>query len=84
MIKHVSSKLDSANDGRYRVLLTVEAYNAETARLLFPRLKDGSTVVDDTHAETFVYVVNPEEFRVCLSWKNNKIDELWNFTPAVE
>ena len=84
LIKHVSSKLDSANDGRYRVLLTVEAYNEEAARLLFPRLKDGSTVVDDTHAETFVYVLNPEEFRVCLSWKNSKIDKLWNFTPAVE
>jgi hypothetical protein len=83
-IKHVSSNQDPANDFRYRVLLTVEAYNAETARLFFPRLKDGSLVVNDTQAETFVYVLNPEEFRVCLSWKNNKIDSLWHFTPAVE
>jgi hypothetical protein len=83
-IKDVSSNQDPANDFRYRVLLTVEAYNAETARLFFPRLKDGSLVVNDTQAETFVYVLNPEEFRVCLSWKNNKIDSLWHFTPAVE
>jgi hypothetical protein len=83
-IKHVSSNQDPANDFRYRVLLTVEAYNAETARLFFPRLKDGSLVVNDTQAETFVYVLNPEEFRVCLSWKNNNIDSLWHFTPAVE
>ena len=84
LIKHVSSNLDPANDFRYRVLLTVEAYNAESARLFFPRLKDGSLVVNGTQAETFVYVKNPEEFRVCLSWKNDKIDALWNFTPAVE
>jgi hypothetical protein len=57
---------------------------AEAARLFFPRLKDGSTVINDTEAETFIYVLNPEEFNVCLSWKNDKIDSLWNFTPAVE
>jgi hypothetical protein len=84
LIKQISSNQDPANDYRYRVLLTVEAYNVETARLLFPRLKDGSTIIDDTQAETFVYVLDPEEFRVCLSWKNDKIDSLWNFTPAVE
>jgi hypothetical protein len=84
LIKHVSSSPDPANEYRYRVLLTVEAYNAETARLFFPRLKDGSKVINDTEAETFVYVLNPEEFNVCLSWKNDKIDSLWNFTPAVE
>jgi hypothetical protein len=84
LIKHVSTSQDPSNDYRYRVLLTVEAYNAETARLVFPRLKDGSTVINDTEAETFMYVLNPEEFNVCLSWKNDKIDMLWNFTPAVE
>ena len=84
LIKHVSSNQDPANEYRYRVLLTVEAYNVETARLVFPRLKDGSTVINDTEAETFIYVLDPEEFRVCLSWKNDKIDSLWNFTPAVE
>jgi hypothetical protein len=83
-IKHVSSHKDCDNDFRYRVLLIVEAYNVETARLFFPRLKDGSLVVDDIHAETFVYVKNPEEFRICLSWKKDKIESLWNFTPAVE
>ena len=84
MIKHVSSDPDPANDYRYRVLLTVEAYNVETARLLFSRLKHGSTQITDTQAETFVYVLNPDEFRVCLAWKEAKIDSLWNFTPAVE
>ena len=52
LIKNFSSSPDPANDYRYRVLLTVEEYNVETARLLFPRLKDGSIVIDDTHAET--------------------------------
>jgi hypothetical protein len=84
VIKHVSKYQDPDNDFRYCVELLVEAYNAEAARLLFPRLKNGSTKIDDTHAETFVYVKNPEEFRVCLSWKNTKIDALWNVPPAVE
>lgn len=84
LIKHVSSESDPANDHRYRVELTVEAYDNESARLLFPRLKDGSSVVGDLQAKTFVYVKNPEEFRVCLSWKNDKIESLWNFTSAVE
>jgi hypothetical protein len=84
LIKHVSSESDPANDDRYRVELIVEAYDNESARMFFPRLKDGSSVVGDLQAETFVYVKNPEEFRVCLSWKNDKIESLWNFTPAVE
>jgi hypothetical protein len=84
LIKHVSSDPDPANDHRYRVDLIVEAYDSETARIFFPRLKDGSTVVDDIHAETFVYVKNPEEFSECLSWKNQQIDQLWNFTAAVD
>ncbi|KAJ3253726.1 hypothetical protein HK103_000384, partial [Boothiomyces macroporosus] len=83
LIKHVSANQDPANDFRYCVLLTVEAYNAEIARWLFPRLKEGSSVVNDTHAETFVYVLDPEEFRVCISWKNDQIDSLWNFTPQL-
>jgi hypothetical protein len=67
LIKHASSDPDPANDHRYRVDLIVEAYDSETARIFFPRLKDGYTVVDDIHAETFVYVKNPEEFSECLS-----------------
>jgi hypothetical protein len=84
LIKHVSSNRDPANDLRYRVLLTVEAYDSECARLLFPRLKEGSTVVNDTQAETFIHVKNPEEFRECLAVKNYKIDSIWNFPPAVD
>ena len=83
-IKTVSQNPDSANDFRYRVTLSVVAYSSETARLLFPRLKDGSTKISDTTAETFVYVSNPEEFGVCLGWKGVKIDKMWNWTPAVE
>lgn len=84
MIKEVSPNPDPTNDFRYRVLLLVEAYDVESARLFFPRLKDGSKQINDTQAETFIYVLDPEEFRVCLSWKNDKIDSLWNFIPAVE
>ena len=84
VVKHVSSNQDPENDYRYRVSIIVEAYNTETARLLFPRLKAGSTVINDTQVETFVYVSDPFEFGVCLSWKSDKIDALWNFTPAVE
>ncbi|KAJ2984935.1 hypothetical protein HDV02_000847, partial [Globomyces sp. JEL0801] len=47
-VSNVSSNPESANDYRYRVLLIVEAYNVETARLFFPRLKDGSTRISDT------------------------------------
>ena len=83
-IKMVSQNPDPANDFRYRVTLSVRAYSSETARLLFPRLKDGSTTIDDTTAETFVYVTNPEEFGFCVGWKAVKIDKTWGWAPAVE
>ena len=83
-IKMVSQNPDPANDFRYRVTLSVRAYSSETARLLFPRLKDGSTTIDDTTAETFVYVTNPEEFGFCVGWKAVKIDKTWEWAPAVE
>jgi len=83
-IKEVSTNSDPENGFRYRVLLYVNAYNVETARLLFPRLKNGSTRINDIKCETFVYVLNPEEFRVCLEWKANKINNIWNFTPAID
>ena len=81
IIKQISSERDTDNDYRYLVSLT---YNAEAGRLVFERLKKGSTVFNDTLAETFVYVKDPDHFEVCLAWKNKKIDSLWNFTPAVD
>jgi hypothetical protein len=83
-VKHVSQEPDPDNDFRYRVALTVEGYNVTTANAVFARLKEGSTILSDTHAETFVYVKNPVEFCECLSWKSAKIDKIWNDTPAVE
>jgi hypothetical protein len=44
LIKYVSKESDPANDHRYRVELTVEAYDNESARLLFQSLKDCSSV----------------------------------------
>ena len=82
-VKDVSPP-DPMNEFRHRVTLEIEAYNVDASQLLFRKLKEGSKVIDDTHAETFVYVENPEEFKVCIRWKADKINRLWNFTPAVE
>ena len=83
-IHSVSDTPDPANSHRYRVDLIVEAFNVETANLLFPRLKYGSSCLTDTTMGTFVYVSNPDDFRVCLTWKAAKIDSIWKFDPAVE
>jgi hypothetical protein len=83
-ISSVAEASDPAYAHRYRVDLIVEAFDVEAARLLFPRLKEGSRILTDTTMGTFVYVLNPEDFRICLTWKAAKIDRLWNFDPAVE
>lgn len=83
-IKTVAEVADPANDFRYRVDLLVNAYDVESGRMVFPRLKYGSTIVNDLVAETFIYVLNPDDFRVCLQWKKQKIDRIWNFEPAVD
>lgn len=77
-IQSVSETPDPANSYRYRVDLNVEAYNVEAAGILFFRLKDGSVRLSDTTMGTFVYVSNPDDFRVCLNWKAEKIDRAWS------
>ena len=83
-IKTVSPERDSANEFRYHVLITVKARNENAARMVFGRLKDGSKIVNDTEAETFLYILDPEEFRTCLAWRNKRTDRSWSLDSAVD
>jgi hypothetical protein len=83
-IKTVAKNPDPSNNFRYRVDLVVNAYDVERAELLFPRLKYGSTIINDLVAETFIYVLNPDDFRVCLEWKKQIIEGIWSFKAAVD
>lgn len=76
-------------ENRYEVTLLVTAFDDDCARLLFPRLREGSIFYDDRKLEATVsvYVLNPEVFTACIEWKAAKIQEEWNhytnMVPAV-
>jgi hypothetical protein len=67
-------------DGRYRVVLDVEAYDSESADLVFPRLKPDETVrtSNDKVMKTCVYVKNPKIFKKCLIWRETATRNIWN------
>ncbi len=74
-------------ENRYEVLLLVTAYDSDSARLLFPRLREGYTVLSELEATISVYVLNPKVFIECIDWKAIEIQEKWdsynNMDPAV-
>ncbi|KAJ3251509.1 hypothetical protein HK103_002377 [Boothiomyces macroporosus] len=77
-IKHEAESTEPENDFRYRIDLIVEVYDINAAQAIFYRLKEGSTAIDDTHMETFVYVKNKDYFRTCLGWKAAKTQKAWD------
>ena len=74
-------------ENRYEVLLLVTAYDSDSARLLFPRLREGYTVLSELEATISVYVLKPKVFKECIEWKALEIQEKWdsynNMEPAV-
>ncbi|OWZ01934.1 Crinkler (CRN) [Phytophthora megakarya] len=74
---------------RYKVYLVVRAWNADFAKLILLRLKEGCDVSEDgLEMRTSVYVQNKEVFCECMKWKCNGIENRWreheNMVPAVD
>lgn len=76
-------------ENRYEVPLLVTALDSDAARLLFPRLREGTTFYNDRKLEALVtvYVLNPKVFTTCIEWKASRIQKIWddynNMEPAV-
>jgi len=77
-------------EGRYEVPLLITAFDSDSARLLFPRLREGSIFYQDRKLEAvvFVYVLDPKVFTTCIEWKASITQKMWdnynNMKPAVE
>jgi hypothetical protein len=67
-------------ENRYEVPLLVTAFDSDAARLLFPRLQEGSTFSQDQQLEAMVrvYVLNPKVFTTCIEWKALKTQKIWD------
>ena len=64
--------------GRFRVVLLVESFDGDSARLVFPRIKIGETQqIDALTMQTCVYVKNPVIFKKCLEWKEKDTRGKW-------
>lgn len=65
---------------RYEVKLLVKALDEDSARLLFPRLKEGTIFYNERKLEAMVsvYVMNPEVFRACIEWKSARVQKEWD------
>jgi len=74
-------------ENRYEVQLLVTAYDSDSARMLFPRLREGYNGVSELEATISVYVLDPKVFKKCVEWKALEIQEKWdsynNMDPAV-
>ncbi|KAI8893032.1 hypothetical protein BC833DRAFT_532235, partial [Globomyces pollinis-pini] len=73
-------------DSRYEVPLLVTAFDSDSARMLFPRLKEGSTFYDDRKLEAVVsvYILNPNVFATWIEWKASKTQEMWDAYSSME
>ena len=72
-------------EGRYKIVLAVEALNQISADSIFPRLIDGSSQTENPLVmHTFVYVRKPSVFKLCLEWKEKQIDNAWKEYYSME
>ncbi|KAJ3335733.1 hypothetical protein HDU91_002051 [Kappamyces sp. JEL0680] len=77
-LKFIDASETAEYDGRYRVNLEIQAYNHESTSFVFHRLKEGSTATDDPLVmKTFVHVLNPNVFKLCMEWKYKNINKIW-------
>ncbi len=87
-ITFVEASEKPVHDNRFTVIVAVEAFDLEAARMMFYRLKDGSKHTDNQLImTTSVSVVNVNVFKTCLLWKSKQIQKLWDdykmMTPAI-
>ena len=62
---------------RNRVEITLEFRDLAAAELMAPRLKTGSSKLNDLEWLTFVHVENAMEFKKCLDWKYENTKKKW-------
>jgi len=65
-------------ENRHEVRLLVTAYDIDSARLLFPRLKEGSEIISELQAIVSVFVLDPKIFSTCIEWKAAEIQADWD------
>ena len=67
-------------ENRYEVPLLITALDSDAARLLFPRLREGSKFYKDRKLEALVtvYVLNPKVFTTCIEWKASRTQKIWD------
>ena len=78
-LDYVRTFADKEFQNRYKVEISVEAFDFASANLIFPKLNLGSTISQGAlKANTFVYVLNPTTFKLCLDWKSKSTQEKWD------
>lgn len=77
-LTYVGASESAVIEGRYKVDLLVEAFDNESAALIFPRLTDGSSATDNPLVmRTFVHVKDPAAFSKCIDWKESNTRKNW-------
>jgi hypothetical protein len=71
------SRRPAVVENRFAVRLRVTAFDSDSARLLFPRLKEGSEITE-LEAIVTVFVLDLEIFKSCIEWKASIIQEAWD------
>lgn len=71
-------------ENRFEVTLVVTAFDKDSARMLFPRLREGYRKNSETEAELAVYVLEPNIFKACIAWKSSRIQDEWNKYNCME
>lgn len=87
-VKILSNTKAIVFEDRYEIVLSIKALDAESARMVFWRLKEGSKQTNNPLVmNTTVHVVNPDLFEKCLDWKSKQIDKRWreflDMDPAI-
>jgi hypothetical protein len=62
---------------RFRVEIALEFRDSAAAELMAPRLKTGSSKLNQLEWLTFVHVENAYEFKQCLDWKYQDTTNKW-------
>jgi hypothetical protein len=77
-LKIVSKSEKIVVDDRYKIILSVVAYNQEAADMIFSRLIEGSTQTSNPLImNTYVHITKPTVFQTCLEWKERECKKFW-------
>jgi hypothetical protein len=78
LLKYVTCSPQVVYEGRNQVQLCARAIDAEAARVIFPKLLEGSRKTDNAlEMNVSVYVKNIVTFKFCLDWKMRNTLSRW-------